>query len=118
MGLENQLMQDLKEAMKAGDQNRKATIRLLRAAIKAAEIEKRSAFIETQRAEGVAVESLALDDAQFALTDEEALGVIQKQAKQRRDAIVEFQKGGRSDLVAAEEAELVIIEGYLPRQMT
>lgn len=118
MGVEDQLMQDLKEAMKAGDQSRKGTIRLLRAAIKAAEIEKRSAFIESRRAEGVAVESLDLGDAQFALTDQEALGIIQKQAKQRRDAIVEFQKGGRSDLVAVEEAELVIIESYLPRQMT
>jgi uncharacterized protein YqeY len=111
-------MQDLKEAMRSGDETRKATIRLLRAAVGEAEIKKRSAFVDSQHAEGAVVESLDLDEAQFALTDEEVLGVIQKQAKQRRDAIAEYQKAGRGDLVAAEQAELAIIEIYLPRQMT
>lgn len=118
MSLKDQLMQDLKEAMKTGDVTRKATIRLLRSAISSAELEKRSAFIEVERARGVDIESLTLDDAQFALTDEEVLAVIQKQAKQRRDSIAEFRKGGRDDLVAAEQAELAVIETYLPRQMT
>jgi uncharacterized protein YqeY len=118
MSLKDQLMQDLKEAMKAQDETRKATIRLLRAAITAAEIEKRAAFIEAQQAEGIDVGSLSVDKAQFALTDQEVLGIIQKQAKQRRDSITEFQKGGRDDLVAAEQAELTVIEAYLPRQMT
>jgi len=118
MSLNDQLMQDLKEAMKAGDETRKSTIRLLRAAISDAEIEKRSAFIESQQAEGVDTDSLVLDDAQFSLTDDEALAVIQKQAKQRRDSIAEYEKAGRDDLVATEQAELAVIEGYLPRQMT
>ena len=118
MGLEDQLMQDLKEAMKSGDETRKATIRLLRAAVGEAEIEKRSTLVDSQRAAGADVESLDLDDAQFALTDEEVLDVIQKQAKQRRDAMAEYQKAGRGDLVAREEAELAVIETYLPRQMT
>ena len=118
MGLEDQLMQDLKEAMKSGDETRKATIRLLRAAVGEAEIKKRSAFVDSQQAEGADVENLDLDDAQLALTDEEVLDVIQKQAKQRRDAIAEYQKAGRGDLVAAEQAELAVIESYLPRQMT
>lgn len=77
MSLQDQLMQDLKEAMKTGDETRKATIRLLRAAISAAEIEKRTAFVESQQAKGVEPESLTLDDAQFALTDEETLAVLQ-----------------------------------------
>lgn len=111
-------MQDLKEAMKSGDETRKATIRLIRSAVGAAEIEKRSVFMEAQRAKGADIENLSVDDAQFALTDEEVLAVIQKQAKQRQDAIVEFQKGGRDDLVAAEQAELAVIQTYLPRQMT
>ena len=111
-------MQDLKDAMKAGDETRKATIRMLRSAINAAELEKRSAFVNGQRAEGIDMESLTLNGAQFALTDEEVLAVIQKQAKQRRDSITDFKKGGRDDLVAAEEAELAVIEAYLPRQMT
>jgi uncharacterized protein YqeY len=118
MSLKDQLMQDLKEAMKKGDNTRKGTIRLLRAAISSAEIEKRAAFIDSQRAKGVDPESLTLNDAQFALTDAETLVVIQKQAKQRRDSIAEYQKGGRDDLVAAEQSELTIIENYLPRQMT
>jgi uncharacterized protein YqeY len=118
MKLKEQLMQDLKEAMKARDDTRKKTIRLLRAAISAAEIEKRSDFIESQQAKGVDPESLTLDDDQFALDDEETLAVIQKQAKQRRDSITEYEKAGRDDLVDAEQAELTVIESYLPRQMT
>ena len=113
MSLKDQLMQDLKEAMKARDDTRKTTIRLLRAAISAAEIEKRSDFIESRQAKGVDPESLTLDDDQFALNDEETLAVIQKQAKQRRDSITEYKKAGRDDLV-----ELTVIESYLPRQMT
>lgn len=118
MSLKDQLMQDLKEAMKRGDETRKATIRLLRAAISAAEIEKRAAFIDSQQARGVDLETLSLDEAQFTLTDAEVLAVFQKQAKQRRDSIAEYHKAGRADLVAAEQAELGIIETYLPRQMT
>jgi uncharacterized protein YqeY len=118
MSLQDQLMQDLKEAMKTGDETRKATIRLLRAAISTAKIDKRSAFIESQQDKGVDLEGLTLDDAQFTLTDEEALAVIQKQAKQRRDSIAEYEKAGRDDLVAVEQAELAVIDGYLPRQMT
>ena len=118
MSLRDQLVQDLKEAMRAGDETRKGTIRLLRAAITAAEIDKRAAFIESQRARHVDIEGLTLTDEQFQLDDEEILAVLQKQAKQRRDSIAEFEKGGRKDLVAAEQAELSIIEGYLPRQMS
>lgn len=118
MSLQEQLMQDLKAAMKAGDETRKATIRLLRAEIGKAEIDKRSALVEKQMAQGLDEAMLGLDDAQFALTDEEVLAVIQKQAKQRRDSIAEFQKAGRDDLVASEQAELNVISTYLPRQMT
>jgi uncharacterized protein YqeY len=118
MSLKDQLMQDLKDAMRAGDATRRDTIRLLRSAVSAAEVSKRSAFVDAQLAQGADAERLALDDAQFSLTDEEVLAVIQKQAKQRRDSIVEFTKGKRDDLVAIEEAELAVIETYLPRQMT
>ena len=118
MSLGDQLRQDLKEAMWEGDDTGKSTIRLLLSAITAAQIEKRSAFIESQQVKGVDFEELSLDDAQVALTDEELLAVIQRQAKQRRDSIAEFRKAGREDLVAIEEAELAVIESYLPRQMT
>jgi uncharacterized protein YqeY len=118
MSLQDRLAQDLKDAMRARDETRKATIRLLRSAINAAEIEKRTTYIESQQALNVDIERLELTDEQFALTDEEVLDVLQKQAKQRRDSIAEFEKAGRDDLVEGEQAELSIIEGYLPRQMT
>jgi hypothetical protein len=118
MSIQDQLAQDLKEAMRTRDETRKGTIRMLRAAIGAAKIDKRAAFIEAERAKGTEVESLSLTDGQFALSDEEVLAVLQKQAKQRRDSIAEFEKGGRADLVAAEKAELDVVESYLPRQMT
>jgi uncharacterized protein YqeY len=117
MSLKDQLMQDLKQAMKSGQETRKATIRMLRSAVNQAELEKRSAYINAEQKKGTDIESLTLNDDQFTLTDDEVLAVIQKQAKQRRDSIAEYQKGGRDDLVAAEEAELVILEAYLPRQM-
>jgi hypothetical protein len=53
-----------------------------------------------------------------ALTDDEVLAVIAKQAKQRRDSIAEFSKAARMDLVAAEQQELVVIEGYLPQLLS
>lgn len=96
MSLRDQLMADLKASMRSGDQVRTATIRLLRAAIQNAEKE----------------------EGRAALTEEDVQSVIARQAKQRRDSIAEFEKAGRGDLVAQEQAELDIIEEYLPRQLT
>ena len=95
MSLKDQLNTDLKEAMKNKDKVRTDTIRGLKSAIKYAEIEAGAEFDDT----GV-------------------LGVIAKQAKQRRDSMAEYEKGGRTDLVAQEEAELAILEDYLPAQMS
>jgi len=95
MTLAERLNQDYVAAMKAGDGVRKDTLRLLRSAIKNAEIEQRG----------------PLDDAAV-------LRVLQAQAKQRRDSIALFEQGGRADLVAAEAAELAVIEGYLPAQLS
>ena len=89
--LEDRLMEDYKTAMRAGEAQRKDTLRLLRSALKSAQIDKRA-----------------------PLTEEEALDVLSRQAKQRRDAIELFAQGGRDDLVQAETAELVVIEEYLP----
>jgi hypothetical protein len=94
MTLKNQLQNDLKEAMRAKDVARRSTIRLLRAAIKNAEIE-----------------------VNHPLEDEEVLEVVNKEAKRRREAITEYEQAGRQDLVEQEQAELAIIETYLPRQM-
>lgn len=96
MKLREQLAADLKDAMRSGDETRKSTLRLLRAAIVNAEKEKGAS----------------------ELTDEDVQRVIAQQAKQRRDSIAEFEKAGRDDLVAQEQAELDVIMEYLPRQLT
>lgn len=91
--LKERIQADLHDAMRAHDEIRKTALRMLTAAVRNAEIEVRR----------------DLDDAGV-------LAVIQKQAKQRRESIAEFRKGGREDLVAKEEGELVWLEGYLPQQ--
>jgi hypothetical protein len=96
MSIRSRIDADLKESMKAGDKRRTETLRNLKSAIKYAEIEA------------------GTDN----LDDTGIMGVIGKQAKQRRDSIAEFEKGGRTDLVEQERAELEIIESYLPAQMT
>jgi uncharacterized protein YqeY len=100
MSLLEQLDNDLKAAMLARDEDRKRTLRSVKTAAANALVEKRTT-------EGMAA----------TLNDEEVLKVINKQASQRRDSIVEFSKAGRMDLVAQEQAELAILEGYLPRQL-
>lgn len=98
MSLKDQLADDLKAALRAKDEARLRTIRSLRAALLEKEIAERQG--------GVA-----------HLTPEQELAVVQKQAKQRRDAIEQFQAAGRDDLVAKEQAELTILETYLPQQL-
>jgi hypothetical protein len=95
MTLKQRLNDDLKTAMKAGDETRKGAVRLMQAAIKQVEV-----------------------DRQVELTDDDILGLIQKEAKSRRESIADAQKAGRADLVAAYEAELAIIESYLPAGLT
>jgi uncharacterized protein YqeY len=81
-------------ATKAGDRGRRDTLRLLIAALENGRIE-----------------------AGHDLSEDEALKVLQKEAKQRRDSMAEYEKGGRQDLVDAEQAELTIIESFLPAQL-
>lgn len=86
---------DLKDAMRAQDDVRKATLRLLIAALKNAEIE-----------------------AGDPLDDDGVLSVIQKQAKQRKESIAEYTKAGRDDLSSREESELAVLDEYLPEQVS
>ena len=85
---------DIKTAMKAGDKAKTGTLRLIKAAIQTAEIESRK----------------DLDDAAV-------IAVMTKMVKQRRDSITQYTSGNRPDLAAVEQAEIVIIEAYLPKQM-
>jgi uncharacterized protein YqeY len=95
MSLKAKLAEDLKQTIRQGDEHRKSTLRLVMAAIKNAEIEKRR-----------------------ELEEEELLAVIAKEAKQRRESIAEFERGGRQDLVEQEKAELEILLAYLPKQLS
>ncbi len=93
--LHTRIQDDLHTAMKARDALRRDTLRLVQAAIKNAEIEKRA----------------PLDEPAVA-------AVLQKQVKQRQESIVQFQQGGRQDLVDKEQAEMAILETYLPEQLS
>ena len=104
MGLKDQLSADLKDAMRAGDAVRRDVVRSLLTAINNTEIAR--------------VNVKAEDASRQALAENDVLDVVQKQAKQRRESIEEYRKGGRADLVAREEAELAIISAYLPQQMS
>lgn len=106
MGLKERLMQELKEAMRAKDERRKTTLRLLLDAIHKAEIPSQK---EAEAGDG---------EQRKNLSEEEILQVVASEAKKRREAIAEFKKGKREDLVAQEEAELEIIMGYLPQQLS
>lgn len=99
MGLREQLTDDLKQAMRQQDETRKRTIRSAIAAIKQAQTE------------------LDSSGQRVSLSENDILALVAKQAKQRQESIAEYQKGGRQDLVAEEEAELAILQAYLPQQL-
>jgi hypothetical protein len=93
-----QVDNDIKDAMRAKDAVRLNTLRMLKAAMKNAAIEK--------------------GGAEAVLDDIEAAAVIRKQVKQRQDSIAGFEKGGRPELAAGEQAEITILSGYLPKALT
>ena len=95
MSLKGQITEDMKTAMKAGEKDRLKVVRLMMAAIKQIEIDKR----------------IELDDAAV-------LSVLDKMVKQRRDSIEQFQKGNRNDLADIELAEIVVLKNYLPEQLS
>lgn len=99
MGLKKQIDRDLKEAMKSSDKNRINTIRSIRAAL----LEKEVSIRIGGKAE---------------LSDEQELEVLMSLAKKRKDSIDQFLNAGRHDLVETEQAELTVIETYLPAQMS
>lgn len=95
MTLKERITDDMKAAMRSGEKDRLATIRMLLAAIKQREVDER----------------ITLDDAQV-------LAVLEKMVKQRREAITQFEAGGRQDLVAKETAEVTLLQTYLPAQLS
>src|SRR5437764_14219385 len=98
MSLQKRIDEDLKDAMRAKNAARLSVLRLLKAALKNAAIEKVGAEGE--------------------LNDADAVTVIGKQVKQRQDSIESFEKGGRADLAEKEKAEIAILNNYLPQAMS
>ena len=95
MSLKNQVIEDMKSALKAGEKDRLKVVRLILAAIKQIEIDKR----------------IELDDAAV-------LAVLDKMVKQRRDSVEQFENGNREDLAAIERAEIEVLDQYLPEQLS
>ena len=95
MSLKERITQDMKDAMRAGDKDRLGYIRMLHAAIKQREVDER----------------ITLDDTQV-------LAVVEKMIKQRREAIAQFEAGGRADLAAKEQAEITLLQTYMPEQLS
>ena len=95
MSLKDRITDDMKSAMRAGEKERLATIRLALAAIKQREVDER----------------IVLDDSQL-------LAIVEKMIKQRKEAIIQFEAGKRADLVAKEQAEIAVLQAYLPAQMS
>ncbi len=94
MSLLKKLQEEMKSAMKSGDKERLATIRMLISEIKKVQI-----------------------DAQKELSDEEIIKILQKYAKQRKDSIEQYRKAGREDLAEKEERELQIVQEFLPQPL-
>ena len=94
MTLKDRLTNDLKEAMKNKEQVRKSVVTLIRAGIKQCEVDNRQ-----------------------ELTDEDIISLISKQLKQRKDALSDFEKANRIDLIEQTNQEIAILENYLPEQL-
>jgi uncharacterized protein len=100
MGLREQINDSVKEAMKAKDQKRLATLRLINAAIKDKDIAARTA------------------DSRELLGDDDLLGLFAKMIKQREDSIAAYEAGNRPELAAAEKGEIAVIREFMPKQMS
>ena len=118
MALKDQLNNDLKDAMRSGDEVRKTALRQLLAGLRQARLDKRTAAARAMGG-GSALNAEQLDKLdELDIDDTEALVVLQKEAKAHRESIADAAKAWRDDLVAANEAELHIIESFLPQQMS
>jgi uncharacterized protein YqeY len=93
--LKERITEDMKAAMRASEKERLSTIRMVQAAIKQREVDER----------------IVLDDAQV-------IAVLEKMVKQRKESVAQFEQGGRSDLADKEKAEIVLLQEYLPTQLS
>ena len=104
VSLKSRILEDVKDAMRARDKARLGTLRMVAAAIKQREIDKRG------KSGCTSDESIALDDASV-------VAVLEKMLKQRRESAGQYESAGRGDLAAAERGEIAVIEQYMPRTL-
>ena len=97
--LKDRIAADLKDAMRARDDVRRRTLRSIRSALMKKEIDER-------------------EGGEGSLTEQQELSVLQKEAKQRRESLEQFEAAGREDLAQKEREELAVIEEYLPKQLS
>ncbi len=95
MSLKDRIQDDMKAAMRAKESERLSTIRMLLAAMKQREVDER-----------------------IVLDDTAVVGIVDKLVKQRKDSVVAFRQGGREDLAVKEEAEIAVLEAYLPQRLS
>lgn len=95
MSLKDQILNDMKAAMRSGEKTRLGVIRLITSAIKQREVDER-----------------------ITLDDSAVMAILEKMIKQRRDSIAQFQAGGRPELAEVESAEIVILQAYLPEALS
>ena len=95
MSLKERITEDMKAAMRSGEKERLGVIRLITSAIKQREVDER----------------IVLDDTQV-------LSVLEKMIKQRKESVAQFQAGNRQDLVDKENAEITLLQGYMPSQLS
>jgi uncharacterized protein YqeY len=95
LSLKGRITDDMKAAMRSGEKERLGIIRMVTAAIKQREVDER----------------ITLDDVQVT-------SVLEKMIKQRKESLVQFEAGNRPDLVAKETAEITLLQGYLPEQLS
>ena len=96
MSLQDRVSQEIKSAMLAKDADRLSTLRLLKSAFGYAQIERKTE----------------------SLNDAEVVSIVQKEVKKRRDSVEQFEKGGRPELAAKEKQEIVVLESFLPQQLS
>jgi uncharacterized protein len=101
MSVRDKINADVKDAMKSGDKRKLATLRLMNAAIKDKDINARTDGHDSEK-----------------LSDAALMDLFGKMVKQRQDSIAAFEQGGRTELAQAEREEMVIIQGYMPKQMS
>ncbi|MFH0852774.1 MAG: GatB/YqeY domain-containing protein [bacterium] len=110
MNLKEKIEQDLKQAFKAKEEARVSVLRMLSAAIKNREVEKRTKLSKSEK-------SVAKLEELSVLNDEEMIGVVSSEIKKMKEAAEQYKQGSRAELAAKEEAEIKILAPYMPEQL-